>query len=409
MNLSLFIARKLLKGTPRKGRRASGTVVGIAIGAIAVGIAVMIVAVSIVTGFQTQVREKVVGFGGHIVVKPYDQNDSYEANPLNAVDSLAKGISGVKGVRHVQPFILKAGMFKTGDEIENIVIKGLPGNYDTTFLKTALVDGKLIALPDSTPSKDLIISKYTATRLNLKPGDDVLLYFIVKNDIRKRKLTVAGITDSGFEEYDKLFAFADIRHLQQLNGWDSTQASGLEVLIDNFNNLDKTGAAVLAALPPQIQAKTIEESRPDIFVWLDMQDINALIILSLMLFVAVINIISAMLVLILERTPMIGMLKAMGGTNSTVRWVFINYSASLLARGLIAGNIIGIGLCFIQQYFGVIKLPQESYYVDRVPVLLNPLHIVGLNVLTITASLVVLYITSLIIRRISPVKAIKLR
>jgi lipoprotein-releasing system permease protein len=408
LRLSLFIARKLVNGTPRKGRRPSRTVVGIAIGAIALGMAVMIVAVAIVTGFQQQVRDKIVGFGGHVIVKPYNQNESYEANPLNAVDSLAKGIAAVEGVKHVQPFILKAGMFKTGDEIENIVIKGLPKNYNKEFLQSVLVEGNLITLADSAPSKQILVSKYTANRLSIKPGDDILLYFIVKNDIRKRKLTVAGITDSGFEEFDKLFAFADMRHLQNLNGWDSTQASGLEVLVNDFTKLDDTGDAINDKLPSELQAKTIKETEADIFVWLDMQDINAIIILSLMLFVAVINIISAMLVLILERTSMIGMLKAMGGTNSLIRWIFINYSSNLLMRGLIAGNILGVGLCLIQQFTGVITLPKESYYVDQVPILLNPLAIVALNLLTISASFIVLWITSLIIRRISPVKAIKL-
>ncbi|UPT69049.1 MAG: ABC transporter permease [Sphingobacteriales bacterium JAD_PAG50586_3] len=316
MRLSLFIARKLVKGTPRKGRRPSRTVVGIAIGAIALGMAVMIVAVAIVTGFQQQVRDKVVGFGSHVIVKPYNQNESYEGNPLSHADSLATGIRRIEGVKHVQPFILKAGMFKTGDEIENIVIKGLPHGYNKDFLQSVLVDGELISLPDSAPSKQLIISKFTANRLKIKPGDDVLVYFIVKNDIRKRKLTVAGITDSGFEDFDKLFAFADTRHLQQLNGWDSTQASGLEILVNNFDKLDQTGDDINRALPPSLQAKTIKETQADIFVWLDMQDINAIIILSLMLFVAVINIISAMLVLILERTSMIGMLKAMGAATA---------------------------------------------------------------------------------------------
>lgn len=408
MRLSLFIARKLVKGTPRKGRRPSRTVVGIAIGAIALGMAVMIVAVAIVTGFQQQVRDKVVGFGGHVIVKPYNQNESYEANPLNNVDALAKGIRRIEGVKHVQPFILKAGMFKTGDEIENIVIKGLPAGYNKQFLQSVLVDGELISLPDSAASKQIVVSKYTANRLKIKPGDDVLVYFIVKNDIRKRKLTVSGITDSGFEDFDKLFAFADMRHLQQLNSWDSTQASGLEVLVNDFTKLDQIGEDINRELPAELQAKTIKETQADIFVWLDMQDINAIIILSLMLFVAVINIISAMLVLILERTSMIGMLKAMGGTNGLVRWIFINYSSNLLLRGLIAGNILGIGLCIVQLYTGIITLPKESYYVDRVPVLLNPLHIAGLNLLTITASFIVLWVTSLIIRRISPVKAIKL-
>lgn len=407
MSLSTFIARKLVKGTPRKGRRPSRTVVGIAIGAIALGMAVMIVAVAIVTGFQQQVRDKVVGFGGHVIVKPFNQNESYEANPLNAVDSLAKGISAIEGVKHVQPYVLKAGMFKTGDEIENIVIKGLPKNYDDAFLKSVLVDGTLINTNDST-SDQIIVSKYTANRLKIKAGDKVLLYFIVKNDIRKRKLTVSGIIDSGFEDFDKLFAFADIRHLQQLNGWNANQASGLEILVNDFTKLDKTGDDINRALPPTLQAKTIKETQGDIFVWLDMQDINAIIILSLMLFVAVINIISAMLVLILERTSMIGMLKAMGGSNGLIRRVFINYSSNLLLKGLIAGNVLGIGLCVIQLYTGAIALPKESYYVDRVPILINPLHIIGLNLLTITASFIVLWVTSLIIRRISPVKAIKL-
>lgn len=409
MNLSIFIARKLVKGTPRKGKRASRTVVGIAVGAIALGMAVMILAIAIVTGFQQQVRDKVVGFGSHVVVTPYDQNDSYEGAPLSSADSLANVIRKVPGVRHVQPYALKAGMFTTGEENEKIVIKGLSAKYDTTFLHSILVDGKLITMSDTGLSKQIVVSKYTAARLKIKTGDPVLLYFIVKSDIRKRKLTVSGITDSGFEEFDKLFAYADIRHLQQLNGWDSAQATGLEVLIDSYAQLDDMGREVASILPPEIQAKTIKELRPDIFVWLEMQDVNAIIILALMLFVAIINIISAMLVLILERTPMIGILKAMGSSNTMVRTVFINYSAYLLVWGLIWGNVLGIGLCYAQQYFNLIKLPKESYYVDTVPILLDPINILGLNLLVIVSSALVLWVTSLVIRRISPVKAIRLK
>lgn len=410
MGLPVFIARRMVKGTPREGRRASSTVVGIAIGAIALGMAVMILAIAIVTGFQQEVRNKVIGFGSHIVVKPFDENESYETAPLptNAF-ALADKVSKVPGVRHVQPYAIKAGMFTTGEENDKIVIKGVGKNYDGAFLQSVLTDGKLIAIPDSAPSKDILISKYTANRLKVKTGDALLLFFVVKNDIRKRKLTVSGIFDSGFEEFDKLFAFADIRHLQQLNGWDSTQASGLEILITNYNQLDDIAANVGLVVPPELLVQTIKESHPDIFVWLDMQDVNAVIILSLMLFVAVINIISAMLVLVLERTPMIGILKAMGSSNMLVRKVFINYSAYLLVWGLIAGNILGIGLCMLQKYLNIITLPKESYYVDTVPILLNPLNILALNLLVITASALVLWVTSLIINRISPVKAIRLK
>lgn len=410
MGLPVFIARRMVKGSPREGRRASSTVVGIAIGAIALGMAVMILAIAIVTGFQQEVRNKVIGFGSHVVVKPFDENESYETTPLpiNAY-TLAKKVSKVPGVRHVQPYAIKAGMFTTGEENDKIVIKGLSKNYDGAFLQSVLTDGKLIAIPDSAPSKDILISKYTANRLKVKTGDALLLFFVVKNDIRKRKLTVSGIFDSGFEEFDKLFAFADMRHLQQLNGWDSTQASGLEILITNYNQLDDVAANVGLVVPPELQVRTVKESHPDIFVWLDMQDVNAVIILSLMLFVAIINIISAMLVLVLERTPMIGILKAMGSSNMLVRKVFINYSAYLLVWGLIAGNILGIGLCMLQKYLNIIKLPKESYYVDTVPILLNPLNILSLNLLVITASALVLWVTSLIINRISPVKAIRLK
>ena len=405
MNLPIFIARKLVKGTPQ----ASRTVIGIAIGAIAISMAVMIVAVAIVTAFQQTVRNKVIGFGSHIVVEPLSQSNSYEGTPLNNIQVAAKAIQGIEGVTSVQPFALKAGMFKTGEEFENMVVKGLPKAYNTAFLQSILVEGKLPVMNDTAISKEVLISKYTARRLNLKVGDKPLVYFLVQNDIRKRKLTVSGLFDSGFEEFDKTFSYVDIRTIQQLNGWDSTTAAGLEVQITNFDNINQTCQEINNALPPDIEARTIQEIRADIFVWLDMQDINGVIIIVLMLFVSLINMISAMLVLILERTPMIGIMKAMGSNNNSIRKIFIHYASYLLIRGLILGNVIGIGLCIIQQQFQVIKLSKEAYYVDTVPVLLNPLHIVGINTLTIFMSFLVLWLTSLVVHRISPVRAIRLK
>lgn len=407
MNLPIFITRRLVQGTPRKGRRASRTVIAIAIGAIAISMAVMIVAVSIVTGFQQQVRNKVIGFGSHIVVEPISRGDSFEGSPIANADSLAKSLRGVEGVTIVQPYAMKAAMFKTGEEIENIVIKGLPKNYDDSFLQTVLADGRLPVISDT--SKEMLISTYTARRLNVKTGDKLLVYFLVKNDIRKRKYTITGLIDSGFEEFDKAFAFVDIAQIQQLNGWEPKTAAGLEVRITDFNHIDETNEAINQLLPAEIEAKTIKELRSDIFVWLDMQDINGIIIIVLMLFVSIVNVVSAMLVLVLERTPMIGILKAMGSNNGSIRMVFINYAAYLLGRGLILGNLLGLGICIAQLQFHIIKLPKESYYVDTVPVLLNPLHIVGINAVTIAFSVLVLWVTSLVIRRISPVKAIRLK
>lgn len=409
MNLSIFIARKLVKGTPRKGRQASRTVIGIAIGAIAISMAVMIVAVSIVTAFQQSVRNKVIGFSSHIVVEPISQSNSYEGTPLNNIQVAAKTIQSIEGVTSVQPFALKAGMFKTGEDFENMVVKGLPKAYNTDFLQSILVAGRLPLMSDTAISKEVLISNYTARRLNLKVGDKPLVYFLVANDVRKRKLTVSGLFDSGFEEFDKTFSYVDLRIIQQLNGWDSTTAPGLEVSIADFNRIDDIKQEINNALPPYIEAKSIVELRSDIFVWLEMQDINGIIIIVLMLFVSLINMISAMLVLILERTPMIGIMKAMGSSNNSIRNIFIHYASYLLVRGLLLGNIIGIGLCLIQHYFHVIKLSKEAYYVDTVPVLLNPLHIVGINLLTVSMSFLVLWLTSLVVRRISPVRAIRLK
>jgi lipoprotein-releasing system permease protein len=238
MNLPIFIARKLVKGTPRKGRQASRTVIGIAIAAIAISMAVMIVAVAIVTGFQQSVRNKVIGFGSHIVVEPISQSNSHESSPIANVDSVANVLRLIEGVTVVQAYAHKAGMFKTGQEIENIVIKGLPKKYDAAFLQSVLVDGVLPVFSDSL-SKQILISKYTARRLSIKTGDKLLVYFLVKNDIRKRKFTICGTFESGFEEFDKMFSYIDIRHIQQLNGWDSTTAAGLEVVLPTLPKLTK--------------------------------------------------------------------------------------------------------------------------------------------------------------------------
>lgn len=410
MALALTIAQKLIKYSPKTRKGASSTVLTVAIGAIAMSMAVMLVAVGIVGGFKNEIRAKVAGFGGHVLVEPYDESESYEvATPLEVSAQFLNNISSIAGVKAAQPFILKAGMIKANDETDKIVAKGLARGFDRAFLEGVLVSGKLPAIGDTAASKDILLSKYFANRLNLKVGDGLILYFLVKNDTRKRKLTVCGIYDSGFEEFDKVFGYTDIALLQQLNGWQPNQAAGVEVLANNFDDVNPIANALLTTMPPDVEVRTIQQVRPDIFTWLDMQDVNAFIIITLMLFVSVINIVSSVLVLVLERTPMIGMLKAMGANNGFIRQIFIHYSGFLLSTGLLLGNAFGLLLCFLQIQFKIIKLPKESYYVDQVPVEVNWLNVLSLNALVIVSALVVLWLSSFIVRQISPVKAIKLR
>lgn len=408
VNTELFIARKLFKSNEQKANQISRPVVKIAILAIALSLTVMIIAVSVLTGFQLQIMDKVIGFGSHIQITNFDSNTSLEPSPINKNQSFLPELEKNKDVKHIQVFATKAGIIKTKEDIEGIVLKGVGRDFDWSFFDKKITKGEHFTVTDTGKSNKILISQHLASKLKLKVNDNVLMYFIQKPP-RVRKFNISGIYETGFEEFDSKYVLADIGHIQKLNDWDSSQVGGFEVYIKDFNELQKTGEQIYSTIGYDLNAKTIKEIYPQIFDWLNLTNMNVQVILILMIIVGVINMTTALLIMILERTNMIGILKALGANNWTIRKVFLYNATFLITRGLFIGNIIGISLCLLQKHFGLIQLDQESYYVSVVPVDINWLYIFLLNLGTLIICLFVLLIPSYVVSKITPVKAIRFR
>ena len=412
MNLPYFIAQRLIKGR-REETSFSRPVNVIAIIGIAMGLAVMILAVSILTGFKQQIRDKIVGFGSNIQILNFDTNLSLETIPVSDSVSFIPEIKQMPGISHIQVFATKAGIIKTGDAIQGVVLKGVGSDFDWRFFESNIVDGSVFTVTDTGRSNQVIISKKISDMLRLKTGDSFAMYF-VQDPPRSRKFTVSGIYETSLEEFDKMYVYCDIGHIKRLNGWEDDQVSGFEIFIDDFDDLDGMTKAVrdvvgyrLVENEPQFRVTNIRQRYPQIFDWLNFQDLNVIIIITLMLLVAGFNMISGLLILILEKTNMIGIFKALGSENGTIRKVFLYQAAYLIGKGLLWGNIIGIGLALIQLKTGLITLDPSSYYIKMVPVNLELSHILLLNAGTMAAIILMLLIPSQLISRIAPVKAIK--
>ena len=404
MSTEFFIARRILS---KNKANFSRPVVRIAILSIGLGLATMFIAVAILTGFQKQVREKVIGFGAHIQISHFDENFSLETKPISIHQDFYPGLQNEKGIKHIQVFATKAGIIKTASEIQGIVLKGIGTDYDPSFFNGKMAQGRFLQLSDTGKTNDILVSKNLAALLKLRLNDDVRMYFISGSSTLARKFHIAGIYETGLEEFDKLYVLCDIRHIQKLNGWQPDQVGGFEVTIDNFNDLDRMGKYVYRHIGMTLDAKTIRDLYPQIFDWLDLQDINVLIILILMVLVSGITMISTLLILILERTNMIGILKALGMQNGGIRRIFLFNAVYVIGQGLLWGNLAGLALCMIQLRYGIITLPQDTYYVSVVPVNLNLLNILLLNAGTLAVCTAMLIIPSYVITKITPVKAIR--
>ena len=403
MNLPFFIAQRI---TFNSKRTFSKLIVRIAILGIMLGLAVMILAVAIVKGFKSEIREKVRGFAGDIQVVKYDLNTSYENSPFSINPATLKTIKGYPEISHTQAFATKPGIINTNDEVEGVVLKGVDKDYNWDYFKNILVSGKVIDFSDSLKSqKQILISQYTAQRLNLKVGDDFLMYF-VQQPLRKRKFEIAGIYNLGVEEVDKTYVIGDIALIRRLNNWTPNEVGGYELRLKNFNQLDTTANKVYENLDIDLKSFTVKEAYPTIFEWLSLLDVNTQVILVLMLAVAVINMISALLIMILERTNMIGILKALGSDNWSIRKIFLYNAAYLIGVGLLLGNLLGIGIGFFQHSTQFFKLDQASYFISFVPVQLDWMDILLLNAGTLGICILVMIIPSLLVTKISPVKAI---
>jgi len=400
-------------GSRKEGGSFSRSIVGIAMFGIALSLAVMIVAVAIVTGFKKEISGKVTGFGAHIQILNLDSNLSYETAPVPGNLASVEKLKQINGIKNVQPFAIKAGIIKTSDEIHGAVLKGIDGSYDWTFIQKNLSEGTLFTVNDSVRTDKVVLSGSTARLLNLGVGDRFTMYFI-QDPPRARTFTISGIYNTSLEQFDLLYIFADIKQVQRLNNWDEGQVSGYEVLINKMDDLPKLAEEVRAQVAieflddgSRLKVETITQKNTQIFDWLNLQDMNVVVLIILMLLVAGFNMISGLLILILERTNMIGILKALGTNNVSVRKIFMYQSSYLALLGLLWGNLFGLGICLAQKYLNLISLDPTSYYLDTVPINLNPVHLVILNVGTMAITFLFLLIPSGIIARISPDKSIR--
>ena len=409
MNLEYFIAKRLITAKDYKSS-ISAPIIKIAIAAIAIGMVMMIVSVATGIGLQQKIREKVSAFNGHIIISNYDNNQS-EATlaPIAKNQKFYPKFNSVAGISHIQAVATKAGIIRTEKAFEGIIFKGVGTDYKWDNIQEYLVGGHLPNLLSQLNS-EVVISQFLADRLQLKVGDAFNTFFIKENqnqlpNIRRFKIT--GIFNSGFQEFDATYIIGDIRHVQRINKWTPNEIGAFEIFVQDFDQIQEVGEEVYQQTPSNLDSKTIIEKYSYIFDWLLLFDFNIIIILGVMILVATINMVVALLVLILERTQMIGILKALGASNWSVRKIFLYNAFYLILRGLLWGNCIGIGVLLIQKYFGIIQLNPENYYVNQAPVYFNLGYIAALNLLTVGVCFLVLLIPSYVITKISPIKAIR--
>ncbi|MXV52847.1 FtsX-like permease family protein [Pedobacter sp. HMF7647] len=403
MNLPSFIAGRI---TFKSQRSFSKLSVRIAILGIMLGLGVMIISVAIVKGFKGEITSKIRGFAGDIIINKFDLNTSQENSKIHLTADTLQNLQHLRGVELVQPYASKPGIINVNNEVEGVVLKGVDKNYNWQYFKSIMVNGRAINFSDPEKSKqEILISQYTANRLKLKTGDDFLMYF-VQQPLRKRKFTIVGIYDLGVEDVDRMYVIGDLSLIQRLNNWQDNEVGGYEIRIHDFNKLEKVSASVADNLPFNIKSYPVTEYYPTIFQWLSLLDVNTQVILVLMLAVAVINMISALLIIILERTNMIGILKALGSSNWKIRQIFLYNAAYLISLGMILGNALGLGFCLLQAKTHLFKLDEASYYMNFVPVELDLTDVLLLNIGTLIFCMLALLLPSVLVSRISPVKAI---
>ncbi len=409
MNYELFIAKRII--TEKKYKSSiSSPIIKIAIIAIALGIVIMMIAISTGSGLQQKIREKLSGFNGHIQITNFDNNNSeITLIPVSKKQDFYPKFNNVSGIKNVQVFATKAGIIRTETDFEGIIFKGVSSDYDWIFFKEYLVEGVLPKYIDKV-SFEVLISSEISNRLNIKLGDEFNILFI-KEDATKapwiRVVKAVGIYNSGFQDFDENFIIADIQHIQKMNKWKNDEVGGFEVFISDFDAINEKSEEVYEQTASTLNSQSIVEKYPAIFEWIGLFDTNIYIIIAIMILVASINMITALLVLILERTQMIGILKALGSNNISIRKVFLYNASYLILRGLFWGNLIGLTILLIQKYLGIITLNPETYYVNAVPIYLNFGYIILLNVGTLLLCLIMLIIPTIVVSKINPSKSIK--
>ncbi len=399
----------MVKKPPQSNEKGTGfskLIINLAMAAVCISVMVMIIAIAIVKGYQQEVRNKIIGFNANIQVTHLDLNNSYESQPI-ARDTVFEYLARRQpGITNLQKFATKAGIIKTDESFEGIVLKGVDSDYDWGFLKKHMLFGDTFGVSDSPVSNKILLSKITANRMKLKLGDPVIIYFI-QDPPRVRKFVIHGIFDTGMGDLDEIFAFADIKQVQKLNNWEQQQISGYEISLNQFKETEKVRESLVAITPYTMGISSIFEMYPALFDWLGLLDMNVFIIIILMISVAAINMITALLILILERTQMVGILKALGSTDGQISKVFLYMAGSIIFRGLLLGNLLGIGLAWLQLHYGFFKLDQSSYYLDSVPIKLVWSDIVFINIGSFMICLLLLLLPAEFVSKIKPVKSIK--
>lgn len=413
MNLPLFIARKIYsQGGDRQ--EVSRPAITIATIGVAIGLAVMIITVSVIAGFKHTISDKVVGFGSHIQITNFMAQQTAIPAPICISDTLMREIRQTKGIRHVACYSTTQGILKTDNDFLGVAFKGIDSDYDISFLQDNLVEGKMPKFGAQPSKYPLLVSRSIADKLHLKVGTKVFAYFIGNEDVRVRKFTIEGIYQTNMSQFDQNLCFTDFSVPVKLNGWEQDQYSGAELLVDNFDDIEQVATNIVKLVNSKtdrygdiLTSQTIHEAYPQIFSWLSLLDINVWIILVLMVCVAGFTMISGLLIIILERTQMIGILKALGMRNNAVRHTFLWFSVFIIGRGLLWGNIIGVGLVVLQQQTGLIHLDPASYYVDTAPMELNIPIVLALNVATLIISVFVLIAPSYLISHIHPARSMR--
>lgn len=413
MHFPLFIAKRLYSEQGDK-RKVSRPAIHIATAGVAIGLAVMIISVCVVLGFKHTIRDKVIGFGSHIQVADFLTLQQMEQYPIVIDDSMIDVLKHIPDVAHVQRFAMKEGILKTDSDFLGVAFKGVGPDFDSTFIHNNMVEGSIPPFSDSVSHNKILVSQLMADKLHLKSGLRIFAYFFDNNGVRTRRFTIAGIYQTNLKKYDETIVFTDLYTAVKLNGWESDQASGAELSVNNFDNLDMVESRVISKVKGTVDhygetysSATIKELNPQIFQWLDLMDLNVWIILALMLIVAGVTMISGLLIIILERTSMIGILKALGARNKTIRHTFMWFAVFIIGKGMLIGNVLSLGLLALQQAFGIIKLDAQTYYVSTVPVEINALYIVALNVATLLISVFMLVAPSYLISHIHPAKSMR--
>ena len=405
MNTSLFIAKRLYN-TKENNNNYTRPIIRIAILAIALSVAIMILSVFILSGFKNEISNKVFGFGGHINISKFNYNQSYENDPIFLNLDIFSKIESLDFVSSIHPFATKAGIIKESDEILGVVLKGVDKNYNWKFFDENLISGELPVFNDTTTSKNVIISKNISNKLKLDVGDDLVMYYVQK-PTRVRKFKVIGIYNTGLAEFDEVVVIGDLKHIQKLNNWQGNQVGGYEVITNNVSNIELFSEIVDENIDYDLKALDIKQKYPQIFDWLRLQDFNVLIILILMLIVGGVNMITSLLIIILEKSRLIGILKAIGATNWNIRNVFIYNSLYIIFNGLLWGNLIALTFSICQNYFDLISLDENIYFMSFVPVKIELMSLFLINIGTFIICYLILVIPSVVISKISPAKSIK--